>query len=163
MKSLEIRNVLNKLPIQKEKIYLTTYEDDGYELGFGKAGKYKGHSHLHFYDIIYSPKGFMTKDSYQSDLEGNLLIVPPRTWMNDIELNDFFFIKFCNESGLINVPEKVDFFQNESKVSLLMHNESTCLPWFPSGTSNMKNIEFVLSNKSLIIVFNNNSKLIITY
>jgi|GEM_PF-6763367 len=159
MNTLQITKELAQIPIQKNKIYQTTYDEDGYEIGFGRAGNYKGHSHIHFYDIIYTPNGFIIKDLHNSPLSGKLLVVPPRTWLSDITLNDFFFIKFCGESGLISVPDKVDYFQNESNLIILNSYESISLPWYSSPFGEKSYIKFELIENSFIITFDNKNKL----
>lgn len=97
------------------KFYKALYPDNGYESGFGKGGCYAGHSHRYFYDILFSPDGIYFNDG-GVDKKSFIIIVPPRTFMDDVRTGDFFFIKFCPTSDTFQVPEKTNSVLSEGVI-----------------------------------------------
>ena len=98
-----------------QKFYDALYSENGYESGFGRGGCYTGHSHRFFYDILFSPDGIHLKDD-DSGKKHFIVIVPPRTFMDDVRIGDFFFIKFCPTSDSFQVTEKTNSVLREGIV-----------------------------------------------
>ena len=156
MKVLSISKNIKRLK-EKDKVYLTTYHNNGYELGFGKGGFYKGHSHYFFYDILFSPYKLIVSNE-QTSKNNFLLVVPPRTFMNDIEIGDFFFLKFCPTNDTFLLPEKTDEILKEGKI--LMYSVATQLnfSWFKTP-NNQSKINIDAKHSHLVITFNNHNKI----
>lgn len=127
---MSILEVVKSFSHEKDKQYSKLYHEDGYEIGFGKGGKYPGHSHLYFYDIMFSPLGIeLVVNGKQA--KGNLLIVPPRTYMEDVTLGDFFFLKFSPTNITVPVPEKVDERLQEGELMLFpLQRYDSSYPFF---------------------------------
>jgi hypothetical protein len=128
MKILSIKETIQN---NQEKLYLTDYASYGYEMGFGEEGHYQGHSHKYFYDIIFSPNNNILIKNEPSRNNCYLSIIPPRTFMNDIKVGKFFFLKFCPTNDIFNVPEKTNRILNDSKVKLVCKKANFCFPWYP--------------------------------
>jgi len=156
MEVLSISKIIKRLK-EKDKVYLTNYHNNGYELGFGKRGFYKGHSHYFFYDILFSPYKLIVSNE-QTPQNNFLLVVPPRTFMNDIEIGDFFFLKFCPTNETFLLPEKTDEVLKEGKI--IMHSSATQLSfsWFKTPNIQSK-ININAKPNELIITFNNHNKI----
>jgi len=92
--SYSIQEEIQKLKTTESKAYYYLYADSGFELGFGKSGKYSGHSHKFFYDILFSQNQISTRDADGKAILGNLILVPPRTFLGEVQTSDFFFLKF---------------------------------------------------------------------
>ena len=114
MKTLSIREMIEGSS-DCLKSYKVLYPEKGYELGFGKGGCYEGHSHLYFYDILFSPDGIYLEDG-EAGKKNYITIVPPRTFMSDVRIGDFFFIKFCPTDDTFQVPEKTKSVLKEGTV-----------------------------------------------
>lgn len=102
----QIQDVLAKLPPSDLKTYLTSYQTNGYELGFGRAGIYEGHAHTTFWDIVFAPDGFTGTDAKGGTWKGRFLALPPRTYFGEIRLGDFFFLKFSPVPYAFVLPDK---------------------------------------------------------
>lgn len=156
MKILSIKDIVQSLD-GRDKIYLTTYDNEGYELGFGKGGFYKGHSHYFFYDILFSPDKLFIKN--ERNLPNSFLAVaPPRTFMNDIEIGNFFFIKFCPTNDNFLLPEKTDTVLKEGIIEIYSNPIQLNFTWF-KNSYNKLNISAVAERNNLIITFGNNEKI----
>ena len=90
-----IAGEIQKLKPHEAKTYHYSYENAGFELGFGRAAKYSGHSHLYFYDLLFSRKPISTCDADGKTILGNLIIIPPMTYLGEVITEALFFIKFC--------------------------------------------------------------------
>lgn len=97
------------------KLYTALYPEKGYELGFGKGGRYEGHSHLFYYDIMFSPDGIVLNDEEPNN-DCFIKIVPPRTYMNDVRIGNFFFLKFCPTADTFHLPEKSNCVLSEGAI-----------------------------------------------
>lgn len=156
MKILSINRIIRSL-YETDKVYLTTYIDDGYELGFGKRGLYKGHSHYFFYDILFSPEKLIIKN--ENNIPSCFLaVVPPKTFMSDVEIGDFFFIKFCPTNDNFSLPEKTNIILNEGKIELYSNPTELNFRWFKTVDEKLS-LNMVAEQNNLTITFNNNVKI----
>jgi len=156
MKILSINNIIQSLD-GTDKVYLTTYNNEGYELGFGKSGFYKGHSHYFFYDILFSPDKLFIENEKKIP-NGFLAVIPPRTFMNDVKIGNFFFIKFCPTNDMFLLPEKTDTILNEGKITIYSNPTQLDFTWFKI-TDNKLKINIIAEQNNLIITFDNNKKI----
>ncbi len=115
MKKYSINSILS-LSKKGVKPYLTSYNNDGYELGFGPSGLYEGHSHMFFTDILFSFDPIFTSDYKGSPVSGNLIIAPNSCYLGDVTISNFFFLKFCTLNTNVQFPEKVDSIISENKL-----------------------------------------------
>ncbi|MDR1202066.1 MAG: hypothetical protein LBL58_10635 [Tannerellaceae bacterium] len=156
MEIISIKNIVKSLD-RTNKIYLTTYDNEGYELGFGKSGYYKGHSHYFFYDILFSPHKLLIKNKKNLS-DSFLAVVPPRTFMNDVEIGDFFFIKFCPTNENFSLPEKTDIILNEGEIEI--YSKPTLLNFTCFKTRYDKiNISISAEADNLVIKFHDSKKI----
>ncbi len=114
MMIFNIKTEIDKLK-DDNKVYKYLYKDYGFELGFGKKGQYEGHSHYCFCDLMFS-KNILTKDYFGEKKKGRLLIVPPLTFMDNVFIEDFFFLKFCPTDKKVDLPDKTNSKLNENKI-----------------------------------------------
>lgn len=157
MKTLSIKEIIQSLS-GTDKVYLTTYNNEGYELGFGEGGFYKGHSHYFFYDILFSPDKLFIKNEKKTP-NNFLAIIPPRTFMNDVEIGNFFFIKFCPTNDSFLLPEKTDdVLLSGKKIDIYSDPIQLDFTWFKTQHEKL-NINIVAEPNDLIITFENNEKL----
>ncbi|MFJ1491671.1 hypothetical protein [Capnocytophaga canis] len=113
------------------KSYNVEYAKNGYELGFGRKGCYEGHSHYFFYDVLFSPDGIDIKDEKLGD-NCYMIITPPRTFMNDIRIGNFFFLKFCPTNNIFEVPEKTSRILSEGKIKIFSNAMQFDSIWYKS-------------------------------
>ncbi len=131
MTSLSISETIRLLTRGERKKYLVTYDEMGFEMGVGRSGAYEGHSHLRFYDIIYSPEGVRCRCSNGRQMEGRLVVVPPRTYLGTTHAADFFFLKFCPDSAKLTLPEKVLEPLTAGSVLTYQDEADLVFPWCP--------------------------------
>lgn len=146
-----INQQINALANDQEKEYLTLYVNEGYEIGFGRSGKYQGHSHLFFYDILFSLDGITTSDHKGNMIKSNIIIVPPRTYLGDVITGDFFFFKFCPTKDKVPIPDKVEKELTDNTIKVLTNEWSGEFCWYPSENSKEKTIYFDYKINSLHI------------
>lgn len=152
MQTFSINDIIRTIK-EENKTYLTNYYEKGYEIGFGKGGNYKGHSHLFFYDILFSPQKMFIKDENNMH-DCYLSIIPPRSFMNDIKIGDFFFFKFCPTCDSFCLPEKTDKILHESSVGFFTKEASFYSCWYRNP--NLKQSIWIdATPESLIVNFNN--------
>ncbi len=87
-------------------------------MGVGKAGSYRGHSHLFFHDIIYCPSGLVCSSPRLSSGKATLVIVPRETYLGEVNTDDFFFIKFSASPADVSFPEKIYECLNATSIIL---------------------------------------------
>lgn len=151
--NFNIQKQLSLLGENQNKSYLTKYKIDGYEIGFGKKGRYLGHSHFHFYDVMFSPEGIKTKSITGKAISNNLIVIQPKTYMDNVTLGDFFFIKFCPSAEKVNLPDKTNLKLNEGKIFSYDSVEKLNFTWYKSPTKKNK-INLSLVDSKLIICIN---------
>lgn len=135
MKAFDIKEEIMKLKSNESKVYYYLYEEAGFELGFGKGGKYPGHSHLFFCDILYSPKPISTFNADGTKLNGNLIVIPPKTYLGDVTIDNFFFIKFCPTNELVTIPDKIDSIENEDSIKCFSNKAKIEFSWYKKSIS----------------------------
>lgn len=128
---------ISKLKADQLKVYHYCYDKSGFELGFGKAGVYSGHSHLFFCDVLFSEKPILTIDSDGKFISGKLLVIPPRTYMGEVVIDDFFFIKFCPTSEIVVLPDKKNEIMKDGIIEAFTENAFIQFPWYKK-TSTIK-------------------------
>jgi len=153
MNRYEIDKEVKSLPTNKSKSYYFLYHESGFEFGFGKGGYYKGHSHLYFYDILFSKTPISTKNHQGNKIYDTLIIIPPRTFLDDVIIDDFFFIKFCPNNSKFELPEKVDYIIKDGTILSNSHDFEIKIPWFKSYQSEESFILVTLKNNELKIKF----------
>jgi len=153
MNVISIAEVLSQLEPTRAKVYQRLYESSGYELGFGRRGDYPGHAHLHFCDLMFSPKGISTTTHDGISIQGQLVVVPPRTFFADTRIGDFFFIKFCPDPGVIVVPDKTEVILSENQILAFDNLATLQLDWFPSPLDIRKSLVVTLSPNDLTVQF----------
>lgn len=153
---MKILSINKMVSIPNIKTYLSSYTKDGYEIGFGKQGKYKGHSHYFFYDILFSPDFIFIGN--EKLVNSYMAIIPPRTFMDDVEIGDFFFLKFCPSNHTFSVPEKTNDKLDEGKIKLIAENEKFHSTWFKNPLSS-GDIWINANRNEIEINFNNKDKL----
>jgi|AntRauTorckE5430_2_1112549.scaffolds.fasta_scaffold03123_3 hypothetical protein len=158
-KSYNIIDAVNSFGPWQDKSYVNLLSETCfYELGFGRRGLYKGHSHLFFTDVLFSPTGIKI---YGIDQVWNCVIVPPRTYLPDVEIGDFFFIKFCHDLSEFSPPEKVSYKIFDDEVYLLNNKSSSYLTTY--GFQNrLNNIEIsLLKDMTELLISYSNVKIIV--
>ena len=149
--SYSIQEEIQKLKTTESKAYYYLYADSGFELGFGKSGKYSGHSHKFFYDILFSQNQISTRDADGKAILGNLILVPPRTFLGEVQTSDFFFLKFSPSNDKIDLPDKVDEVLSERIISCFSQNADVKIPWFKKYLSDKSLVSLTLDKKTLIV------------
>lgn len=157
MRIISISKILKDC-INSSKIYLTLYANNGYELGFGKGGSYKGHSHLYFYDILFSPDGIYLGNKYKEKKTYYFICIPPRTYMNDIRIGNFFFLKFCPTNEKFLLPEKTNRIMYEGEIKMYTDAVQFDSVWY-KNPFNKGHIWIEATLDYLDINFNNQHKL----
>jgi hypothetical protein len=151
MKQYSIEIEIPKLNSTQSKVYHYLYADSGFELGFGKAGTYSGHSHLFFCDVLFSAKPISTSDADGKTISGNLIVIPPRTYLGEVVTDDFFFIKFCPTNEKIMLPDKREDILTDGKIEAFNGNAAMEIPWYEKNTSRESSVTFSLQNEKLHI------------
>lgn len=146
----DIKTEIDKLS-ESNKNYKYLYNDFGFELGFGKKGQYKGHSHYCFCDLMLS-KNILTKDYFGNKKQGQLLIVPPLTFMDNVTIDDFFFLKFCPTNIKVDLPDKTDEKLNDNKIQSYKNFASLKIDWFKT-MSEKSTLEINLNKNELRLSF----------
>lgn len=140
----------------RDKIYICEYPQEGYEMGVGRAGRYQGHSHRYFVDVIFSPSGYCTFPSKgERGVWGQLLVVPPLAWLDDIQLGVFFFMKFSPIPGPICIPDKVVQRLSADPVCNVAIGDHWRSPWYPTADRESF-IIFKLENQKMKVYFEEN-------
>ena len=139
---------IKKFEADQTKAYFYLYADTGFELGFGKGGKYPGHSHLFFYDILFSQSIISSADAEGNIISGNLIVIPPKTFIGEVQIENFFFFKFCPSSDLVILPDKIDAVENAGLIKSFSEECKIHLDWY-------KNYLNVIS--SIVIDYNGNN------
>lgn len=160
MKKYNIKKVVSQFDDKQSKIYMSTYNELGFEYGFGKGGYYSGHSHYYFCDIMFSKSKIITSSIENKLIEDKLVIVPPRTYMADVEINDFFFLKFSPNSGKIKVPDKTEEKLNLGVIKSTSATYNCTLSWFDMNQRESK-ITMRFDGKELLLTFGNELQMII--
>lgn len=133
-----------------KKCYLTTYKKDGFEMGFGKKGVYKGHSHEFFTDVIFSFEGIHSSNYCGDKLTSNLIIAPSRSYLGEVTIGDFYFIKFCDLNEEVIFPEKVETILSENDLITGKLGKKYTFPWYKRKGLRSE-IHFSFSNELLLI------------
>lgn len=153
MRQLMISETLSNIPYS-DKEYLQSYEEAGFETGVGDGGRYPGHAHMLYTDVVYSPTGLSTRTVGGKNLIGQMLIIPPRTYVEDIQTNKFWFMKFMRDGAEVRLPDKVHLRLSEG-LPLMIEPEFrlTCkLYRKPSGPR--RKVEFHLREDCLDVYIN---------
>lgn len=136
MRTYSIQDEVLKFNPDIVKVYYYLYADSGFELGFGKAGKYSGHSHKYFSDILFSKKQISTTDADGKIISGNLIIIPPKTYLGEVIIDDFFFLKISPTNTKIILPDKIENVLSEGKILCYSNSVIIEIPWFKNYLSN---------------------------
>ena len=147
--SIEIE--ISKMKANQSKIYHYIYADSGFELGFGKAGTYSAHSHLFFCDVLYSAKPISTSDADGNFFSGNLIVIPPRTYLGEVVTENFFFIKFCPTNANFEPPDKQDEILTDGFIEAFSNNLTIEVPWYEKNIDEILPVTFSLQNEKLHI------------
>ncbi len=150
MSLLSISREIASLPAGEDKRYVTAYKDVGFELGFGRGGVYRGHSHLRLIDLIFSPDGVRCIGGNSTDAK-TLVIAPARTFLPDIEIGNFMFLKFCPDDGEVTLPEKVYEELWEGQILSYADRAQLTFSWYPDSCAECQNIEVSLWGSDLTI------------
>lgn len=153
MKSYNLKEEVIKLDPNELKAYYYLYAGYGFELGFGKGGKYPGHSHLYFYDILYSSLPILTNDANGKNISGKLIVTPPKTYMGEVVTDDFFFVKFCPTNDAIILPDKVNHVEKVGLISSFSNQACIELDWFKNHLSEKSFFKLDYKNNILKINF----------
>ena len=151
MINYSISAVVSQLKEGTDKVYLTTYREHGYELGFGKGGSYPGHSHLYFQDIFISYEKIQSSDAHSVSIRDTLLLIPPQTYLGDVVCGDFFFIKFCPSQETVVFPEKVDDVMTKGT---MIHTSSAfeiTFPFYKSKSDGKQEVKVQLKDDVLLL------------
>lgn len=154
MSALSILDRVSSFHDAQDKVYLTSYHDDGFEIGFGRQGSYSGHSHLRFIDIIFSPAGITYGDAH-AGVPPALVVVPARTFLPDVTTGHFVFLKFCQDGRPVKLPEKVDDQLEEGKVLAFMDRAKMTFPWYRRAAAEPGEVALTLAHDILTIEFSN--------
>jgi hypothetical protein len=152
MPALSILDQVSSLHDSQVKTYLTSYHEDGFEIGFGRQGSYNGHSHLRFIDIIFCPTG-VRYEGVHADIIPTLVVVPARTYLPDVSTGPFGFLKFCPDSGPIDLPEKVDDQLEEGEVLAFIDQAKMTIPWYKKAAAAPGEVVLTLAHDVFIIEF----------
>ena len=139
---------------RSDKRYDILYANAGFEFGFGRAGSYEGHSHRCFVDLLFSPGGIRWKEGGET-ATGMLVIVPARSYLPDVETDNFAFLKFCPDSREVSLPDKVSDRLCERNVMAFTESAQVTFPWFPHPESAPQTIAVSLSGSELKLHFSN--------
>jgi hypothetical protein len=150
VKRYSIDSQLGSLPQGVLKKYVMLYHQAGFELGFGRSGVYRGHSHLFFVDVLFSPGGIQFVDINQTE-PIRLVIVPPRTSFPHVETCDFAFLKFCPDRQIVELPDKVDSGHSDFSMSAYFERAHVISPWHPYPGSEPKRVDIRLCGSRLRI------------
>lgn len=150
MPFLSISHEILSLPEGMDKRYDTTYEDVGFELGFGRGGAFRGHSHLRFVDLIFAPDGLRCTGS-ESLHAKTLVVVPARTFLPDIETGDFMFLKFCPDQGEVSLPDKVYEELHEQNIIACSDHATLTFSWYAHSRAKCEKVEVTLFGSELRI------------
>ena len=147
-----IRETLSQLSEGEKKIYLFSYAKNGFEMGFGKEGRYSGHSHLHYFDIMFAANGYHLYESeINSGAKPQLIVVPPRTFLPEIYISEFFFLKFIPSKGHFTIPDKVDLKLNDGTISTFDSITQLQFPWYKSAESERSEIALSFGSSELTV------------
>lgn len=152
MTSLSISRCLSKLAPLQKKDYLCTYPDHGYEFGVGREGRYDGHAHRRYVDVVFSPQGLIVTTLDGRLLRGRLFVLPQRTSFEGIETGDFFFTKFVPDAGPFTPPDKTDEPLTQGAIQVWHEATRLSFPWFPTSDFGSR-ISFALTPRELSINF----------
>jgi len=145
----QIKDVIDEFHSNETKRYLSLYKDVGFELGFGKAGNYEGHSHHYFTDVLYSPKPILTSDISGKLLESKLIIAPHKAYLGDVSIGNFFFIKFSTTADKVQLPDKTSEILSDKKLIVGKNGGSYTFDWFKGHTSKKELVKIDLGNDYL--------------
>jgi hypothetical protein len=144
LETFSVSEQVAALPAGVSKTYARTMDSHGYELGFAAGGEYAPHSHRNLIDLVYAPTGLELPGlTAGRPAAGRLLIVFPGTWFGPVRVGDFFFLKFYEDAGSTEVPDKVTdphahraAFPRERSTLVLDGPASLALPFHrPTGPS----------------------------
>lgn len=146
-----INRELSKLNSETNKIYIYTYKLHGFEFGFGRKGIYTGHSHIYFYDIIFSKSEILSRDLDMKMIKGNLIVIPPQTYINEVIIDDFFFLKFCPSMDKVMIPDKTNNKLNKGVIQCFDRSVNLDFNWYKNPESSVSNINLSLSDNNLTL------------
>ncbi len=133
------------------KEYISHYADCGIEIGFGGKARYPAHAHLYYTDVLFAPDGLICRDAAGLACRGRLLVVPPRTWFEVVEISAFGFLKFSTAPVGVVIPDKVADLLSESSLQCFGDTAELAFPWFVDATSPPKEISLMLGAAGLTI------------
>jgi len=147
----KINSEISKLNSETNKVYIYTYKLHGFEFGFGRKGIYSGHSHIYFYDIIFSKSEISSLDLNKNMIKGNLIVIPPQTYINEVIVDDFFFLKFCPSLDNVMIPEKTNNRLNKGIIQCFDKSINLNFSWYKNLESSESTIKLTLSDNSLTL------------
>lgn len=152
MKQYSIDIEISKMKADQSKVYHYIYADSGFELGFGKAGTYSAHSHLFFYDVLFSGKPISSSDADGKFISGKFIIIPPRTYLGEVVTENFFFIKFCPTNEIVVLPDKRNEILKDGIIEVFAGNALIKFPWYKKKSIRKLSVSFNLQNEKLNII-----------
>lgn len=161
MPELSIAREIASLPATADKRYDTAYRDAGFEFGFGRAGAYRGHSHLRFIDLIFAPDGVRGLRGAAASGASTLVIAPARSYLPDVELGDFAFLKFCPDDGEVRLPDKVDDELHEQPILAYAGTARLTFPWYAHPRAERQQVEVTLAGTRLTLTIGPGRTLVI--
>jgi len=162
MKEYNIKEEIQKFKLEQSKAYHYLYADSGFELGFGRGGRYSGHSHLFFYDILFSQSIISSTDANGNIISGNLIVIPQKTFIGEVQTDDFFFLKFCTTNDLVITPDKVDTVSKEGLISSFSNESKVQIAWYKNYLSETSFVKIDYSNNKMkLLIGEANSFLIL--
>ena len=162
MISFNIKKEIAKFKSIELKEYHFLYENSGFEMGFGMSGVYPGHSHLYFCDILFSPLPISTSDADGKAVFGNLIVIPPKTFLGEVKTDDFFFMKFSTTNEFITLPDKIESIERSGVISSFIEIGHVKLPWYRNHLSEESFIEIDYKNSGLLIKYGQSGTFYIT-
>lgn len=162
MTLISIDHKLNLTPKEHAKNYMVLFNGNDYEMGVGRAGCYEGHSHYCFTDLLFSPNGIRCNNKGIESNFGRLLITPKKTFMPNISIGNFFFLKFSTICQNVILPDKTAEVLTEGSIESYVSNIKLVFPWYLSAIEGLGRIEVTLDDMALNLCFNGQSSIRIT-
>ena len=162
MNCITLKKDLFRICGSRDKKYLASYDKDGYECGIGYAGHYNGHSHIFYTDIMFSPSKIKINHKNE-DIECDMLVVPPRTYMNDVTIGDFFFIKFCEKQEDVILPDKTTKVLNENDLQFVNYSGMLFYKYYENKQSKGRQLKIELENYKITVYIDGLPEWLIEY
>jgi len=109
MTSTESISIAEALAGSPDKLYRGLTDSDGFEWGFGRAGRYLAHAHQVFFDVLFAPGGMDLRVGETQVEECRFFVAAPGCRYDTVNISDFWFMKFVGDAAVPRpeLPEKV--------------------------------------------------------